>query len=151
MDRAWIVRVICRRLLLAAVLVQATTPDLLELSLLGQSLPPGRLSVSMSESSPRPSLQPERLIIRSNMFKQTSVPPPGGAVEHAVPEDLCEPLWPELGLKQDRAIHSGSPLDSAFDVVVDWVPGESDGLRGSLAATESRWLAPAREFLRLRC
>jgi hypothetical protein len=102
MDRAWIQRLTFRRLLLAAVVIQATTPDLLDLSLLAQSLPPGPLFVASSLSSSGKSTRTPRFLVERDAFIYADAPPSEFAVENEPAESLCVPIWPEWGLRQDR-------------------------------------------------
>ncbi|AGA26069.1 hypothetical protein [Singulisphaera acidiphila] len=127
MDRAWIVRLTFRRLILLAVVIQATTPDLLDLSWLSQSLPPG---ASAAASGPSPSDKgshptgqaPARLpvidpaakarlgvsarnsrpISKKRFSLESAALPAEFEVGNESPERLCEPIWPELGLKLER-------------------------------------------------
>lgn len=130
MDRAWIVRLTFRRLILLAVVIQATTPDLLDLSLLSQTLPPDASFVASSPSpsgkashptgqvsAPLPVSDPaakarraslgvsarhSRPISKKRFYLESAALPSEFEVGNEAPERLCEPIWPELGLKLER-------------------------------------------------
>jgi hypothetical protein len=88
MDGAYRVRDAWRRVLLASLLIQVMTPDVLDLSLLSQALPPAPIFVVTSLSAPDSLAEPSSMDDR----------------EHGDTGDLCEPFWPEVGLARDRSL-----------------------------------------------
>lgn len=99
MDRAWIVRLSFRCLILGAIAIQAAMPDLLEFSLISHTLPPDALLVT---SSVLPNLKARShqglLPVSETLSAEFS-----SGEEAPESLSLCKPIWPKLGLRLDRA------------------------------------------------
>jgi hypothetical protein len=102
--------------LLAALMIQALTPDFLDLSLLSNELPPGPLFVLSSFAGSRPGAETSepRLAGGWQVAYDDSPLTHGGADE--TPGDVDEPLWPELGtprggVRSDALARIGTILD----------------------------------------
>lgn len=102
MDRANLVHMALRRVILAAVLLQATTPDLLDLSLLSQSLPPGPILALANLVVPRRALHHAGPLPRVDRSPFDAHSRSTLQSQDANPDDLCEPFWPELGVMRKR-------------------------------------------------
>jgi hypothetical protein len=115
MDRAYLVREAWRRVLLGALFVQVLTPDVLDLSLLSQSLPPGPIFVVSSLSAPASAAEPAATLDRED--RDTG--------------DLCEPFWPEVGLTRVRSVDTvpRTKLGTGATVGISLPPTDSAGLR----------------------
>src|SRR5262245_45177820 len=98
MDRAWIVRIVFRPLLLAALTIQALTPDFLDHTLLAQSLPPGPLFVVSSFSGPLGVERPRNDFLPGPACALPDAADSERAESSGSPEELCQPIWPELGV-----------------------------------------------------
>ncbi|SIO64903.1 hypothetical protein SAMN05444166_7475 [Singulisphaera sp. GP187] len=145
MDRAWIVRLTFRRLILVAIAFQAMTPDLLDETWISQSLPPDAL---VAATSPTPS----RKAFRFPSFPlESEAVPAESAAGNDSPENLCEPIWPELGLRLDR--NGSTPAQLKPEVYLPRVPltlGQAPaGLR--LALDSAKTVLRSKLPLRLIC
>lgn len=147
MDRAWRVRVMVRRLLVTAVLVQATTPDLLELSLLADSAPLGRLTAGPLVA---PTWSAPRRVVPRDGFQDADAVPPTVAVE-AGSEDLCEPIWPEVGLTTVREVRARLPRETTTSDVVLACAGESVVAGRVVVPGTARSALRPRRRIQLRC
>lgn len=106
MDRASIVRDVFRPLLLAALAIQAITPDLLDYTLLSHSLPPGPVFAISRLVNPSESDSREEAFFPEGSFAVPSVASSDLAEAVATPHDLCRPFWPELAVARVRNLVS---------------------------------------------
>jgi hypothetical protein len=133
MDRAWLVRVICRPLLLAALTIQSMTPSLLDDTLLEQSLPPGPVFLVSMLAAPASEGEGEaaagRFPTRFLAARQAALPSFDDDGSSGV---LCKSYWPVLGMTQTRtAASTARPA-----VRTDLVPGPFPRIEAVPAA---RW------------
>jgi hypothetical protein len=113
MDRANLIRLTLRWVVLASLLMQATTPDVLDLSLLSQSLPPGPI---LAASNLVATMQPsEDELPEGDSFSLEEWLRPGLRGEDGEPEDLCAPFWPEMGVMR-------KPCTSPWQCPNAWAP-----------------------------
>jgi hypothetical protein len=103
MDKTGFIRTLCSRLLSIALTIQALTPDALDLTLMAHDRPPGPVLVLMGfladdkeEEEEEESHQADILASGWSPFCVSS--PDHRDSPDESPDNVWEPLWPELGL-----------------------------------------------------
>ena len=110
MDKARDTRWICSRTLFAALVIQALTPDALDLTLLANHRPPGPVFAIMSMLVEEREVEGElRFTTDDDAGSRSSLTQssPGEYPSTPPTDNVMQPLWPELGLSRTVNRSSG--------------------------------------------
>jgi hypothetical protein len=89
---------LCRRVLLAALVIQASTPDFLDLTLLSRSLPPGPFFAVSNLALGREAGSTLTALLFQGILPPSDAAPTGEEDEEAPPAALGELFWPPLAI-----------------------------------------------------
>lgn len=98
MGRGWSRAMLCRRVLLAALVIQAATPDFLDLTLLSKSLPPSPFFAFSSFALGREAGSTLAALLFQGILPPSDAAPAGEEDETAPPATLGELFWPPLAV-----------------------------------------------------
>ena len=142
MDKTSTIRRTAIKVLLGALVVQAMTPDALDLTLIAHYRPPGPVNVVMSVLADDDD-ESEHASSRLMTGSPRSASPRGAALDKDDSSDeepadnIWQPLWPELGLA--RTIHvqfRALPLEQSYLLnLIDAMAGRRMGRPGGQAVS----------------